>query len=175
MNTSRSLSRLISQGFVAALSSSAVVFAALAFVAPSTVFAYDVNSTSVVNVDAKGVGIHGYDPVAYFNKAAPVKGDAKFHAKHAGVTYHFSSSQQRDLFVAQPDKYAPQYGGFCAMGVALGKKLDGDPEAWRVVDGKLYLNVNKDVQQKWLTDVPGNLQRAGDEWPKIKDKAPKAL
>ena len=71
--------------------------------------------------------------------------------------------------------YAPQFGGFCAMGVVLEKKLDGDPQAWRVVDNKLYLNVNKDIQKKWLEDVPGNISKAGKTWPEIKNKAPKDL
>jgi hypothetical protein len=87
----------------------------------------------------------------------------------------FSSAANRDLFTANPGKYAPAFGGFCAMGVALEKKLDGDPTAWKLVDGKLYLNLNKDVQKKWLEDVPGNLKNAQMTWPKIKAKAPKDL
>ena len=79
------------------------------------------------------------------------------------------------LLEANSEKFVPQYGGFCAMGVALGKKLDGDPQAWRVVDNKLYLNLNKEVQAKWLEDVPGNLKKAESEWPQVSIKAPKDL
>lgn len=113
--------------------------------------------------------------MAYFTAGAPTAGKAEFNAAHAGVTYHFASAANRDAFKAEPAKYAPQYGGFCAMGVALEKKLDGDPNAWRIHDGKLYLNVSKDVQKKWLEDVPGNNKKADVNWPQIKGKTPKSL
>jgi YHS domain-containing protein len=139
-------------------------------------FAYDVNATSAVNVDAKRVALRGFDPVAYFTVMAPTAGDAKFSAKHGGMTFRFASAANRDMFKAHPDKYLPQFGGFCAMGVALGKKLDGDPEVWHVAaDGHLYLNVNKDVQKKYLEDVKGNNEKAVATWPSIKNKAPKVV
>ena len=146
-----------------------------AALAPIAAHAYDENSTAAVNVDAKGVGLKGHDPVAYFTAGAPTAGKAEFNAAHAGVTYHFASAANRDAFKAEPAKYAPQYGGFCAMGVALEKKLDGDPNAWRIHDGKLYLNVSKDVQKKWLEDVPGNNKKADGYWPEIRNKTPKSL
>jgi YHS domain-containing protein len=138
-------------------------------------FAYDENSTAAVNVDAKGIAMRGYDPVGYFTAKAATMGDAQFSAKHAGMTFHFASAANRDMFKANPAKYAPQFGGFCAMGVALEKKLDGDPEAWLVAeDGKLYLNVNKDVQKKYLENVKGNNETAVKNWPGLKNKTPKA-
>lgn len=137
--------------------------------------AYDETSTAAVNVDAQGVGLHGYDPVAYFSDQAPALGVAAYHATYDGVRYHFASRAHQQQFQANPAAYAPQFGGFCAMGVALGKKLDGDPLAWKVVDNKLYLNVNKDVQKKWLEDVPGHLRSARETWPAIAGKAPNAL
>lgn len=146
-----------------------------AAIMPLAAHAYDENSSAAVNVDAKGVGLKGHDPVAYFLVGAPTAGMAEFNAVHAGVTYHFASAANRDAFKADPAKYAPQYGGFCAMGVALEKKLDGDPTAWRIHGGKLYLNVNKDVQKKWLEDVPGNNNKADTNWPQIKGKTPKSL
>jgi YHS domain-containing protein len=142
---------------------------------PLAAHAYDSNSVAAVNVDAKGVGLKGHDPVAYFTVGAPTAGKAEFSAAHAGVIYQFTSAANRDAFKADPSKYAPQYGGFCAMGVALEKKLDGDPTAWRIHDGKLYLNVNKDVQKKWLEDVPGNNKTADINWPQIRNKSPKSL
>lgn len=143
--------------------------------APAGVMAYDENSTSAVNIDAKGVALRGYDPVSYFSGAAPQKGKAGLSATHEGATYHFASQAQRDKFAADPGRYAPQFGGFCAMGAALGKKLDVDPLAYKVVNGKLYLNVNKDVQKRWLDDVPGHIATAEKNWPGLKNKAPKGL
>jgi YHS domain-containing protein len=138
-------------------------------------FAIDENSTAAVNVDAKGVAMRGYDPVAYFTAKMPTAGDAKFSAKHDGMTFHFASAENRAMFKASPAKYVPQFGGFCAMGIALGKKLDGDPEAWLVADdGKLYLNVNKDVQKKYMENVKGNNETAVKNWPGLKNKTPKA-
>ncbi len=142
---------------------------------PATSFAYDTNSASAVNVDAKGLGLQGHDPVAYFTKGMPTLGRTEVTASHDGVVYQFASTANRDLFVSNPNKYAPQFGGFCAMGVALEKKLDGDPQAWAIVDDKLYLNVNKDVQKKWQQDVSGNNKKAEQHWPIIRGKTPKSL
>ena len=122
-----------------------------------------------LNVDAQGVAIHGYDPVAYFTDGKAVKGSAQYSHKTGDATYHFASAKHRDQFAKAPAKYAPQFGGYCAMGTAMGKKLDVDPQAWRIVDGKLYLNLNKDVQKKWLSDVPGHLRQAGEKWAEIRD------
>mgnify|MGYP005848931023 CR=1 FL=1 len=121
-----------------------------------------------MNLDAQGVAIHGYDPVAYFTDGKAVKGSAQFSHKTGDATYHFASAKHRDLFAKAPAKYAPQLGGYCAMGTAMGKKLDVDPQAWKIVDGKLYLNLNKDVQKKWLSDVPGHLKQADAKWAGIK-------
>ena len=121
------------QTLLATLISGASLFAVL----PSTALAYDTNSTSALNVDAKGVAVQGYDVVAYHTVPAPrPRAAPSFMAKHEGATYHFSSAANRDMFTANPAKYAPAFGGFCAMGVALEKKLDGDPTAWKLVDGQ---------------------------------------
>ncbi|MDX2120138.1 MAG: YHS domain-containing (seleno)protein [Gemmatimonadota bacterium] len=120
------------------------------------------------NTDKNGLGLKGYDPVAYFSEGAPVKGTAAFSATYEGVTYRFASAEHRHQFQADPTRYLPQYGGYCAMGVAMGKKLPIDPAAFRIVDGKLYLNVNKSVQRDWLKDVPGHIARADAAWPALK-------
>ena len=146
-----------------------LVTAGLAFAGLS--FAAD----SDANADANDIALHGYDTVAYFTKNEPTKGTAKFTATYKNTVYQFANAENRDLFRSEPTKYAPQFGGYCAMGVALNKKLDIDPTAWRIVDGKLYLNLNKQVQTKWLSDVPGNLKTAYDVWPTIKDKAAASL
>lgn len=142
---------------------------------PFAAHAYDEQATIAVNIDKQGVALKGYDPVSYFSAAGPVQGQATFSQTHAGATYWFASAANRYAFKADPGKYAPEFGGFCAMGAALNKKLDVDPQLWRIVDGKLYLNVHKEAQTRWLEDVAGNLAKAYRNWPQIKDKAPSAL
>lgn len=154
---------------------SAALLAVASVAMPQLAQAYDEQSTSALNVDAKGIALKGFDPVSYFSSGGPVQGKAELFAKHEGATYQFVSLQNRDAFIASPAKYAPAYGGFCAMGVALEQKLDVDPQLWRVVDGKLYLNVHKGAQSRWLEDVKGNLAKADKNWPSLKDKAPKTL
>lgn len=121
-----------------------------------------------VNGNANDLAIKGYDAVSYFTKGAPTKGSDEYTAAYNGAIYHFASADNRDLFKATPSKYAPQYGGFCAMGVAMNQKFDTDPTAWHIRGDKLYLNLNKDVQTKWLTDVPGYLETAQVNWTGIK-------
>lgn len=157
--------------FVGMLALAVSLFATL----PTVALAYDETSASAVNVDSKGIALKGYDPVSYFTAGGPQLGKEQFQTQHDGASYRFSSAANRDAFVSNPAKYVPAFGGFCAMGVALEKKLDVDPQAWRVVDGKLYLNVNKDVQKRWLDNVPGNVSQANSNWPKLKDKVPKTL
>lgn len=138
-------------------------------------YAYDETSTSIINVDTENVILRGYDPVAYFTLNRPTPGNKKFSTSFEGAVYYFASADNLKEFEANPAKYAPQFGGFCAMGAAMGKKLDGDPQVWKVVDGKLYLNVNNDVKVKWSEDIPDNLKKAYETWPSIKDKAPRDL
>ncbi len=120
-----------------------------------------------VNVNDNDVALHGYDPVAYFTKSAPTKGSNKYTAVYNDAVYQFSSATNRDLFRSNPSKYAPAYGGYCAFGVTLDKKFDGDPNAWKIVDGTLYLNLNKDVQKKWSEAIPSNITKADGNWPEI--------
>lgn len=138
-------------------------------------YAYDETSHSLNNVDATGVGLHGYDPVSYFTVGKPTAGSEKFQATYDGVRYRFSSAENRDAFTKEPAKYVPAYGGFCAMGASLGKKFDGDPNYWKIVNGKLYVNVNADVDKHWKEDVPANISKGDQNWPAIKDKTPKEL
>ncbi len=109
----------------------------------------------------------GYDAVAYFTQNAAVKGSSDYVANHNGTTYHFSSAENRDLFVAQPNKYEPQYGGFCAYGAALGKKFDVNGKAFEIVDGKLYVNKNEDVYDVWVEDKEENIATADQKWTTI--------
>ncbi|SIO48726.1 YHS domain-containing protein [Bradyrhizobium erythrophlei] len=138
-------------------------------------YAYDETSHSAQNVDTKGVGLHGYDPVAYFTVGKPTAGSEKFEATYEGVRYRFSNAANREAFTKEPAKYAPAYGGFCAMGASLGKKFDGDPNYWKIVNGKLYVNVNADVDKAWKEDPAANISKGNQNWPEIKDKTPKDL
>jgi YHS domain-containing protein len=117
----------------------------------------------------RGIGAKGYDVVAYFTAGEAAKGSPQFTYEHDGVTWRFASAENRDMFKADPAKYAPQYGGYCAYGVAVGGLYDVQPDkAWSVVDGKLYLNKDAGVKQTWLKDVPGNISSADANWPKIR-------
>ncbi len=117
-----------------------------------------------VNVDKGGLAVHGYDPVAYFTDSKPVKGTAERSYAVDGATYLFANDENLAAFKADPAKYAPQYGGFCAYGVAQGFKPDVDPAAYKVVDGKLYLNLSPDVRSRWVKDIPGYIESANQNW-----------
>lgn len=114
-----------------------------------------------------GVAIDGYDPVAYFTDGKPVEGKKEFSHEWKGATWRFASAEHRDRFAAAPEQYAPQYGGYCAWAVAHGYTADIEPEAWAVVDGKLYLNYNLEVKAMWDKDVPGYIAQGDQNWPKL--------
>lgn len=130
-------------------------------------FASFVNAGVDTETDANSVILAGHDAVAYFTKGKPVKGNGKYTAVHNDAIYHFSSSKNRDLFNANPEKYAPQYGGFCAYGLTFGKKFEIDGKAFKIVDGKLYVNKNLDVAKAWNKDVPKHISEANSQWPKV--------
>ena len=117
-------------------------------------------------------GISGYDPVSYFTKGMAQRGSGYHVADHEGVTYAFASEENKELFQASPNKYAPAYGGWCAYGVAVGKKFVADPTVWKIVDGTLYLNLDRGIQSKWNKDIPGHIETGNANWKGIKDKAP---
>lgn len=123
-----------------------------------------------VNVNAQGVALHGHDPVAYFVAGRPVKGRPEFSAPSNGATYWFSTEANRQAFVTHPERYEPQYGGYCAYGVAQGAKPDIDPNAFAIVDGKLYLNLSPGVQKRWQADMPGHIAQATRNWLTLKDQ-----
>ncbi|WP_111670554.1 YHS domain-containing (seleno)protein [Algoriphagus litoralis] len=116
--------------------------------------------------DNKAIG--GYDPVAYFTEKKPVKGKEEFKVAYQGANWHFSSEANKKLFVANPEKYAPQYGGYCAFGVAGGYKAKTSPDAWTIVNDKLYLNYNLNVQKDWLKDRDSMIQKANKNWATVK-------
>jgi YHS domain-containing protein len=164
--------RVRSHTLVAALTAASLLSAtpALAQMSPpkpANTSSMSMMTPTLVNTNKDGLAIHGYDPVAYFTAGAPTKGVSTFSTTWNGATYHFASAANRDAFVAKPDTYAPQYGGYCAMGIAGGGKYDVDPDAWRVENGKLYLNKDKRTQTMWLRDVPGNIVKADTKWPGV--------
>jgi YHS domain-containing protein len=117
-----------------------------------------------------GVAINGYDAVAYFTKSQPVKGDKKFLLVWNNATWYFASQEDLNLFQASPEKYAPQYGGYCAYGLSENHKAPTKPEAWSIVNGKLYLNYNLDIKQDWQKNTGERIKKADAYWPAIKNK-----
>ncbi len=114
--------------------------------------------------------ILGYDPVSYFTSGRAEKGTDAFVLSWNGARWKFVSQQHLDLFKADPEKYAPQYGGYCAFGVANGNLVSIEPSKFRIVDGKLYLNYDASVQTKWLQDVPGYIRKADSLFPGLLTK-----
>ena len=117
-----------------------------------------------------GTAIRGYDPVGFFTEGKPVEGSRQFTHKWKGATWRFASAQSRDAFAAAPEKYAPQYGGYCAWAVSRGYTAKGDPRHWKIVGGKLYLNYDARVQKDWERDIPGNIANSEKQWPKVLEK-----
>ena len=111
--------------------------------------------------------IRGYDPVAYFDRKGPVKGSKQFSHSWRGATWYFASAENRDNFVAEPERYAPRYGGYCAYAVAEGYTADIDPSAWSIVDGKLYLNYSLRIRERWNKDIPGYIRKSETNWPAV--------
>lgn len=113
--------------------------------------------------------IRGYDPVAYFTLGEPTEGRDKYATKWQGAIYKFDSADNLDRFRSDPERYAPQYGGYCAYAVARGATANIDPEAWTIVNGRLYLNFSPAIQQRWKKDIPGNIRAADANWPGVLD------
>jgi hypothetical protein len=145
--------RTVISTYTAAVS---LVLAAAAFAGSDSVFK-----------DRNGEAIRGYDPVAYFTDHRPVRGSDQFTYTWMDATWKFASAADRDKFIAAPTRYAPQYGGYCAYGMSQGHKAPVDPEAWRIVDGKLYLNYSRNVKTDWEKDVTGNVRKADSNWMKL--------
>lgn len=114
-----------------------------------------------------GIAIGGADPVAYFTDDTFVAGSTEHTYEWDGATWQFASAENRDLFAASPEEYAPQYGGYCAWAVGQNALAAIDPNAWSIVDGKLYLNANKRIQNRWSEDIPGNIALADENWPTL--------
>ena len=164
------MSKLIALGLTLA---GLVAFAA----APSSLaLAVDeINATPGRTIQGAGLAVHGFDPVAFFAQGRPLIGSAKYAVVHDGATYRFASAANMKIFQSSPNQYVPAFGGYCSYGVAVGAKFDGDPRYWKIVDGKLYLTLNEQIQETWLQDVPGNIRKAKKNWTQIKHKDPSDL
>ena len=117
--------------------------------------------------EVDGLALRGYDPVAYVEANAPTRGLPTHAFTYKGSKFLFVSAANQHKFAADPERYAPQYGGFCALGTANGYKVSTQPDAFKVVDGKLYLNHDRKVLDLWTKDEPGYILRANENWPDV--------
>lgn len=115
----------------------------------------------------KGVAIKGYDPVAYFTDQGPTKGSSDLTASHDGATYHFSTEANQKAFTKNPNKYAPEYGGYCAYGISVGKLIKVNPKVFFINDGKLYLQYNRSVAKDYASNLKANLATSDQQWVKL--------
>jgi YHS domain-containing protein len=146
-----------------ALAAAAVLSALVALSAP-----VQADGGVFVGVEGSNVAVSGYDTVSYFQgDGGPVLGNSNFNVKHGGAVYHFSSRANADIFKANPDRYAPQYGGHCAWAMSRGALAPGDPSLYKIHDGKLYLNFNRNVQSTWLGDINGFIAKSDPAWTKV--------
>ncbi len=129
----------------------------------STAFALDPVNTSWFG----NLAIKGYDPVAYFLEDSAVKGKKSHQLEWGGATWQFSSAENKTMFENDPDKYAPQYGGYCAWAVSQNTTADIEPEQFTITQGKLYLNYNKSVKNTWLKTIETNIETGNKNWPKL--------
>lgn len=123
-----------------------------------------------VNTQSGNLALRGYDAVAYFTEGQAIRGVPQFDTTWNGATWRFASAEHRDRFVSAPDTFAPQFGGYCAWAIAHGYTADGDPEVWKIVDGRLYLNYSRRVQRKWEANIPEFIRQGHANWPAVLTK-----
>lgn len=137
--------------------------------------AYGANDVRTANVSDHKLALKGYDAVAYFDQGRPISGNSRFSYVHDGIEYRFSSETNKQKFAKSPDRFMPQYGGFCSFGTSVGLKLEVDPEAFEIVDDKLYLNNSLNIHEMWLENPKGRIKAANQHWRKIKNTAAEKL
>lgn len=130
-------------------------------------FSANASAGNDTDTDDNGVILAGHDAVAYFTQNKAIEGSAKYTAIYNDAIYRFSSAKNRDLFNSNPEKYAPQYGGFCAYGMTFGKKFEIDGKAFEIVNGKLFVNKNLSVYESWRKDIPTHITQANEQWPSV--------
>ncbi len=137
-----------------------ILLAMTAILAPLPALAQAINT-------AGGAAIQGFDPVAYFTRGAPTRGNPAITTQWRGAEWRFASEANRAAFLAEPERYAPAFGGFCAYAVSEGYTASIDPRAWRIVDGRLYLNYSVGIQRTWEQDIPGRISRGNGNWERL--------
>ena len=144
-----------------------------AFIATGLMAAAALPSVAHAKTDAvytgtfSNVALDGYVSVGYFTQGRPVLGNAQFKTVYKGAEFRFASAANLAKFKANPAAYAPQYGGYCAWAVSQGYTASGDPKVWKIVGGKLYVNYNREIGNKWEKNIPGFIASANKNWPKI--------
>lgn len=123
-----------------------------------------------VNTSSGNLALRGFDAVSYLTDDRAVRGLTAFEATWNGARWRFATAEHRDQFLTAPERYAPQFGGYCAWAVAHGYTADGDPEVWRIVDGRLYVNYSKRVQRKWEQNIPEYIGQGQANWPGVLSK-----
>jgi YHS domain-containing protein len=124
------------------------------------------------NLEKSGRALQGYDPVAFFTEKKPVKGDPNISSKVNGATYYFAKAEHKAAFDKDPAKYEPQFGGYCAYGVSKGDLVKIEVDAFQIVSGRLLLQYNKSIRDKFNKDTGGNLKTADANWPTVSKKKP---
>jgi len=144
------------------------VLAVLAFIASFTLApAAFADQAPVYTAPFSRVAVGGYDVVAYFTDNRAIRGSAQHRITHQGFEYRFASAEHLAAFRIDPSRYLPQYGGYCAWAVAQGYTASGDPTNWRIVNGRLYLNYNDEIQRRWEQDISGHIRRGDANWPSV--------
>ena len=156
------------------VSRTAVALASLAMAAP-TPAADEHNTVPGLTYVGAPLGLHGADPVAFIQHGNRIEGTGQFTATHDGVAYYFATQENLDSFKAEPAQYVPQFGGFCAFGVSVGKKFDGNPRYAAIHNGKLYVFLGEDVLRAFNKDRAGTLATAEANWKKIRHTAAREL
>lgn len=144
---------------------------AVAIGVPAVASAQPATPAPLVSADEAGIAIGGYDTIAYFTAGRPVIGSAEFEHRWNGATWRFSSAANRDLFAANPEAYAPRFGGYCAWAISQNYLAPGDPQIWRIVDGRLYLNYNARAKLLWEADLFNAIARGDANWPSVLTRA----
>lgn len=145
-----------------------------AFTLLALFFSSNLFALEPINKNAEGVTLKGFDPVAYFTESKPLPGRKEFQYEWSGAKWYFVNQANRESFMKDPAKYAPQYGGYCAYAVSKGYTADISPKAWKIVGGKLYLNNGVIAASLWGRDIPGNIEKAEKNWPEILRQEQKA-
>jgi hypothetical protein len=143
---------------------------ALAAVATAWMARRPATAAEVFTDIVPGVGAGGYDLVAYFAQGTPTAGSNQITHSWRGAIWRFASTANRDLFAANPERYAPAYGGHCSWAAAQGYKAKGDPRNWKIVNGRLFLNYNDDVQKRWEASIPEFVTKADTNWPDLRQR-----